>query len=135
MMNGNRISSSPRSGGRPGFTLVEMLVVVGIMSALAALALPAIVAARRSAQGAQCLSNLRQLGAAMLMYRDQTGVYPKYRAEYPPITNNYGINRPRWQWLLAPSLGGYAQNPDAIIAAGTVDPTYTDLPLDNKALL
>jgi prepilin-type processing-associated H-X9-DG protein len=70
-----------------------------------------------------------------MMFRDQTGAYPQYRAEYPPITNNYGVNRPRWQWLLAPYLGGYAQHPDAIVAAGKMDITYTDVPLDNKALV
>ena len=135
LRNCNQVTSGPRSITRRGFTLIEMLVVIGIISALAALAFPAIMAARKSAQGAQCQSNLRQLGAAIVMYRDQAGAYPQYRAEYPPITNNYGVNRPRWQWLLAPYLGGYAQNPDVLLAAGTGDPTFTDVPLDNKALV
>src|SRR3954451_11510683 len=127
-------ASSPRRP-RPGFTLVEMLVVVAIIAVLIALVLPAVAAARKSAQAAQCQSNLRQLGAAIIQYRDQTGAYPQYRAEYPPVTNAYGVNRPRWQWLLAPYLGGYAQNPDVIAVAGNADPTYTDVPLDNKALV
>jgi prepilin-type processing-associated H-X9-DG protein/prepilin-type N-terminal cleavage/methylation domain-containing protein len=122
-------------GRRRAFTLVELLVVIGIIAVLIGLLLPAVAAARKSAQAAQCQSNLRQLGLAVIQYRDQTGAYPQYRAEYPPVTNAYGVNRPRWQWLLAPYLGGYAQNPDVITAWGTADPTYTDVPLDNKTLV
>jgi prepilin-type processing-associated H-X9-DG protein len=112
-----------------------MLVVLAIIVVLISLGLPAIMAARKSAQSIQCQSNLRQLGMAILQYRDQTGAYPQYRAEYPPITNAYGVDRPRWQWILASYLGGFAQNPDAIVAAGTADPTYTNVPLDNKLLV
>jgi prepilin-type processing-associated H-X9-DG protein/prepilin-type N-terminal cleavage/methylation domain-containing protein len=120
---------------RSAFTLVELLVVIGIIGVLMGLLLPAVSSARKSAQTAQCQSNLRQLGLAIIQYRDQTGAFPQYRAEYPPITNAYGVNRPRWQWLLAPYIGGYAQNPDVIAAWGTADPTYTDVPLDNKVLV
>lgn len=120
---------------RGGFTLIEMLVVIAIIAALASLVLPAVTAARKVAQVTACQANLKQLGTAIVLFRDTNGGFPQYRAEYPPITNNYGVNRPRWQWILAPYLGGYAQNPDALIAAGAFDPTYTDLPLDNKALV
>jgi prepilin-type processing-associated H-X9-DG protein len=88
-----------------------------------------------AASTAQCQSNLRQLGLAITQYRDTNGYYPAYRAEYPAITNNYGVSRPRWQWILASYIGGWAQNPDAIAAAGTGDPTYTSVPLDNKVLI
>jgi prepilin-type N-terminal cleavage/methylation domain-containing protein/prepilin-type processing-associated H-X9-DG protein len=122
-------------GSRLGFTLIEMLVVIAIIAVLTALLVPAVMAARKAAMTAECQSNLRQLGAAIIQYRDQNGAYPQYRAEYPPITNAYGVVRPRWQWLLAPYLGGYAQNPDVIAGWGNADPTYTDVPLDNKALI
>jgi prepilin-type processing-associated H-X9-DG protein/prepilin-type N-terminal cleavage/methylation domain-containing protein len=120
---------------RPAFTLVEILVVIAIIGVLVALLLPAIAAARAAAQSSQCQNNLRQLGLAVIQYRDQNGAYPQYRAEYPPITNAYGVQRPRWQWILAPQLGGWAQNPDSIRAAGIGDPTYTYVPLDNKTLI
>ncbi len=63
------------------------------------------------------------------------GAYPQYRSEYPPTTNQYGVVRPRWQWIMAAQLGGWAQNPEAITAAGNADTTYTNVPLDNNTMI
>ncbi len=134
----NQILPFSNMSNRKAFTLVEMLVVIAIIAILVSLIMPAIMAARSSSQRVQCQSNLRQLGVAMNLYVERYNYYPQYRSEYPPTTNNYGVYRPRWQWEMASFLGGWAQNPDAIAAAGKNDPTYPtyeDIPLDNKVLI
>ncbi len=56
---------------RRGFTLVELLVVIGIIATLIALLMPALTRARQAARRTVCLSNLRQLTEGWIMYADE----------------------------------------------------------------
>jgi prepilin-type N-terminal cleavage/methylation domain-containing protein/prepilin-type processing-associated H-X9-DG protein len=81
-------------GGCRGFTLVELLVVVGIVALLLAVLLPALVAAQRSARTLQCASNVRQISGALLNYAaDNDGRFP--------------VNAGSRFWYAASTIGPY----------------------------
>src|SRR3984957_18073636 len=66
--------SQPRRRNK-AFTLVELLVVIGIIAVLVGLLLPALNNARRAAKTIQCEANLRAIGQAMTMYATQNQNY------------------------------------------------------------
>ncbi len=67
---------SLRSQRLPGFTLVELLVVIAVVGILIALLLPAVQAARESARRSQCSNNLKQIGIAMQNHVSVHGAFP-----------------------------------------------------------
>jgi prepilin-type N-terminal cleavage/methylation domain-containing protein/prepilin-type processing-associated H-X9-DG protein len=95
-----------------GFTLIELLVVIAIIAILAAILFPVFARAREKARQASCLSNMKQIGLAMLMYMDD------YDEQFCDVTCSGGSNY-KWfdpidpyikndQILFCPSLRGEA---------------------------
>src|SRR5262245_45559618 len=101
---------------RRGFTLVELLVVIGIIAVLIGVLLPALSKARASAQALACKSNMRQLVQATQMFTNEQGDYlPKAENNAGPTTlgfanvqgASWGMSWPNfsWQYVLLKYVG------------------------------
>jgi prepilin-type N-terminal cleavage/methylation domain-containing protein/prepilin-type processing-associated H-X9-DG protein len=91
---------APRRSRR-AFTLIELLVVIAMIAILAALLFPVFAQAREKARQTSCLSNLRQLSAAMHMYADDSdGLFPPAVARQSRLQQNYFLIS--WMALLQP---------------------------------
>lgn len=102
----NSKSVCRRSAPR-GFTLVETLVVLGVIAAVLAIALPALSAVRRGAHAAASMNNMRQIAAGMRVYSDQhDGILPFF---VPGLGAEPEIGRQPLSWAIEELTGGSAE--------------------------
>jgi prepilin-type N-terminal cleavage/methylation domain-containing protein/prepilin-type processing-associated H-X9-DG protein len=105
---------------RKAFTLVELLVVIGIIAVLIAVLLPVLANARNSARTVQCASNLHQLSVGLIGYANQ------YQGAFPP--NSIQIDQ---LWYQKDKIGSWITTPMVLsdnTLAGGVMVCPSDLP-------
>jgi len=115
-----------------GFTLIELLVVIAIIAILAAILFPVFAQAREAARKAACQSNLKQLGAAAIMYatdNDETMfINRNWRPSDDPTGNRFALhpyikNEQVWK---CPSDGNWYKSGHNSSYGTTVDAWYRD---------
>lgn len=125
---------------RLGFTLIELLVVISIISVLIALLLPALGAARESAETIQCMSNLRQLQIANSAYQIEHDGFLPQPAQDGDIAGAAAQGEALWFNALDDYLGQENQNYSSSDAdarnyeAFKQDPVWLDAAPDNRDL-
>lgn len=130
------------------FTLIELLVVVTVIGILAALLFPVFARAREKARTSGCQANLKQIGSALQMYRDDydgvlpmtlTGSISWHWQLYPYVRNSQIFTCPsRPQWYINPNAkhwwtGGYSWNREvsALHDSAIEDPSGTLVVIDS----
>jgi prepilin-type N-terminal cleavage/methylation domain-containing protein/prepilin-type processing-associated H-X9-DG protein len=98
------VSSSNHPRSRRAFTLIELLVVIAIIAILAAILFPVFAQAREKARQSTCLSNLKQIGLAMMMYvQDYDETFPFAQTSFAD-TAPYPGGDATWRAVLQPYI-------------------------------
>jgi len=106
---------------RKGFTLIELLVVIAIIAILAAILFPVFAQAREKARAASCLSNMKQIGLAQLMYVQD------YDEAFPAVYNDHIVdNGVSKRFIWADAIRPYIKSRD-IFKCPTGSPAQIDL--------
>lgn len=102
-----------RRAAKAGFTLVELLVVIGIIAVLIAILLPALSRARVASERLACASNMRQIGMAFAMYAND------FSGAIPPAYVRADGQETTWYTLLMPYVG-YQASPNTKISVAVM---------------
>jgi prepilin-type N-terminal cleavage/methylation domain-containing protein/prepilin-type processing-associated H-X9-DG protein len=93
---------------KPAFTLIELLVVIAVIAILAAILFPVFAQARERARMTTCVSNMRQIGTALMLYvqdYDETYPYIRFHEFLPfPVASDKGRHILCWRNVIAPYL-------------------------------
>jgi prepilin-type N-terminal cleavage/methylation domain-containing protein/prepilin-type processing-associated H-X9-DG protein len=99
----NRRSRARAGGGSAGFTVIELLVAIGIISMLMALLLPAVQQARESGRRNTCASNVRNLAVALLAATEADRRFPA-SGYYHANSTSKTYRAPNWVCTILPRL-------------------------------
>lgn len=112
--------------GRSGFTLIEMLVVFGVIAVLAALVVPAVQRSLQSSKTAKCVGNLKGIGAGLHAYiADNNGEFPLCAS----LPNTFYRKKTFWFDALNPYMGHPEYAADRMLPFPAPDAVGTEFPL------
>ena len=113
--------------GREGFTLIELLVVIAIIAVLMAILMPALNRAREQGKRATCLSNLKQLTVAWILYADENDdkIVNGDSGEFP----SHAQHKNELQWVVADYITDDLEEKKKAIMAGALFPYVKNIRL------